>query len=307
MRILVLGGSGFIGSAFCEFAAKQGDEVFCYDIAKPLAENRNVHYIQGDFFDLDALKEHAEHADIIVHAMSTMNPGNSQQRYLFGYEKELAQTVKLCGIAQQLHKRMIFLSSGGTVYGEQERFPIKEPAGLRPINHYANLKVCIENSMRIMREQTGADFIIARIANPYGKGQDYRKGTGFIDAVIQKARKRERIEIWGNGCIERDYVYIEDVCGMLYELCRYQGKESVFNISTGVGTSQNQIIAYVEQELQCRLEVRYLEKRSFDVKRSILDNSRIRQIYEAKPISVNEGIHRYLDSFGKEKDGYYSQ
>ncbi len=303
MRILVLGGCGFIGSAFCEFLAKHGEEVFSYDIVKPLAENRGVHYIQGDFFDLDALKEHVQYADMIVHAMSTLNPGNSQERYLFGYEKELAQTIKLCGVAQRLHKRMIFLSSGGTVYGEQEIFPINEQAGLRPINHYANLKVCIEHSMRIIKEQTGADFIIARIANPYGKGQDYRKGTGFIDAVIRKARNHERIEIWGNGCIERDYVYIEDVCGMLYELCRYQGTELVFNISTGIGTSQNQIIAYVEQELDSKLDVRYLEKRSIDVKRSILDNARIRQIYDAKLISVSEGIHRYMDGLGK-GDGF---
>lgn len=302
MKILVLGGNGFIGSRFCEFAACMGEEAYSFDLAEPAIKSKGVEYIRGDFFDLNMLEAYAVEADIIIHAVSTLNPGNSGQRYMFGYEKEFIQAVRLCELAQKYQKKLIFLSSGGTVYGEQAHLPIKEAAGLYPLNHYGNLKVCIENVMLTIKRQADANFLIARIANPYGKGQDYHKGIGFIDAVIRRALQNEVIEIWGDGSIERDYIYISDVCAMLFALCQYDGGESIFNISTGVGTSQKKIIEYVGQALGKKLEVQYTQKRTVDVQKSVLDNTLIRGIYHAKPLSVKEGIVKYLSYFTQAQD-----
>ena len=145
----------------------------------------------GNFFDDVELETLVENNDIIVHAISTVNPGNSNVQYMRGYNNDFIQTIKLCEYATLYNKKVIFLSSGGTVYGVQEYQPIIEDVCARPINHYGNIKLCIENTIRTFNFQKNTNFIIARISNPYGPGQDYHKGVGFIDAAIKKAIKGE--------------------------------------------------------------------------------------------------------------------
>ena len=139
-----------------------------------------------------------------------------------------------------------------------------------------------------------------RISNPYGPGQDYNKGVGFLDAVLKKAINGEKIEIWGDGTIERDYIYIEDVCKMLVILIEYTGKEEVFNISINHGVSQNEIVQLVKK-LGIDFEVCYTKSRSVDAKKIVLDNSKIKSIYGKKLISIEEGIKKYYQYLLREK------
>ena len=124
------------------------------------------------------------------------------------------------------------------MHGNQEIQPIVEDALPRPINHYGNVKLCIENTIRTFNYQAHTKILIARISNPYGPGQDFNKGVGFIDAAIKKTIRGEKIEIWGDGNNVRDYIYIDDVCRMLISLFNYQGNYDTFNISSNTGTSQ---------------------------------------------------------------------
>lgn len=133
---------------------------------------------------------------------------------------------------------MIFLSSGGTVYGNQSIQPIREDALPKPINHYGNVKLCIENTIRTFNYQTHTKLLIARISNPYGPGQDFNRGVGFIDAALKKSIRKEKIEIWGDGTNVRDYIYIDDVCQMLIMLLEYEGEFDTFNLSSNIGTSK---------------------------------------------------------------------
>ena len=96
-----------------------------------------------------------------------------------GYKRDFIQTINLCGMLIRQKTNMIFLSSGGTVYGVQEVQPIKETALPVPINHYGSLKLCIENVIRTFNTQLHTKMRIARISNPYGPGQDYHKGVGL--------------------------------------------------------------------------------------------------------------------------------
>ncbi|SET25429.1 UDP-glucose 4-epimerase [Pseudobutyrivibrio sp. C4] len=293
MRVLILGGSGFIGQNLVEYLATT-EKVLSFDLKNPRVLIPNVEYIQGDFFDYNTLEMVVQKADVIIHGISLLSPTNSSERYLLGYKEELFQSVLLCELVNKYNKKMIFLSSGGTVYGDAYDKPIKECSITSPINHYGNLKLCIENIIRTFVMQNGLQAYIARISNPYGLGQDYTSGVGFIDAVVRNGIKGNVITVWGDGENIRDYIHISDVCGMLRSLCYYEGDETVFNISSGIGSSQNKIIAYASQYLGA-LSVQYVEKRSVDVKYSVLDNNKIKSIYQKTLVDVRDGIGIHID------------
>ena len=162
-KVLVIGGAGFIGSNLSRHLIKNNMEVYCFDMSKPVHEIAGVNYICGDFFDDYTLEHALEGMDYVVHALSTVNPGNSNEKYLQGYERDFIQTTKLCKMITDQKIRMIFLSSGGTVYGNQEIQPIVEDALPRPINHYGNVKLCIENTIRTFNYQAHTKILIARI------------------------------------------------------------------------------------------------------------------------------------------------
>ena len=294
-KVLVIGGNGFIGTNLCKYLSGKDVDVYSMDIREPKETLANVTYVAGDFFDDVFLKELVEDKDVIYHAISTVQPGNSNEKYMSGYSRDLLQTVKLCSFLLGTKTRMIFLSSGGTVYGNQEIQPIKEDAVPLPINHYGNVKLCIENTIRIFNMQMHTKMLVARIANPYGPAQDYQKGVGFIDAVIKKTLKKETVSVWGDGNIIRDYIYIDDVCKMLYQMSEYEGDEEVFNLSSGTGTSQNEIIAMV-QKINPAIQVEYLDYRSVDAKKIVLDNSKIQSICNINILSIEEGIKRYYQN-----------
>ena len=293
-KILVLGGNGFLGRNLCKYLADCGEKVYSFDMSMPETADERIEYLAGDFFDDYTLEETVKGMDVIYHAICTLNPGNSNEKCILGYERDFVQTAKLCSYLKDTECRMIFFSSGGTVYGNQEVQPITEDAVPVPINHYGNLKLCIENTMRTFNFQMKKNMLIARISNPYGPGQDYHKGVGFIDAAIKHTIAGETIEIWGDGNVVRDYIYIDDLCRMLYALIEYHGDIEVFNLSSNTGVSQNDIVDILKQ-IDPAVKVAYKPGRSVDAKKIILDNSRIRSICDFEMVSIEEGIRRYYD------------
>lgn len=299
MRVLILGGNGFIGSNLAEYLIEMGMEVYSFDYAPPAKRNADVHYLKGDFFDDEILKGVVAGKDVVYHAVSTITPGNSNERYFQGYSKDFLQTVKLCEYVEEMKGKLIFLSSGGTVYGNQAQFPIKEEFTPHPINHYGNLKLCIENTMLTFAYQKGMKVTIARISNPYGPGQDSSKGVGFVDAAIRSAISGRALEVWGDGNNIRDYIYIKDVCKMLASLIECDEMSGqVVNISSGMGISMNKIIEIVKRN-ESTLKVVYKKARCVDAKAIVLDNSKIMGIFGEKLVGIEEGIGIYYQILKK--------
>lgn len=292
MRVLILGGNGFIGQNLSDCLVKKGHQVKSFDLVLPQKINKKVQYIQGDFFDCEELEKNISIVDVVVHAVSTINPGNSNDVYMRAYKKDFIQSIYVAQICSKYKCRLVYLSSGGTVYGNQNELPINENSPTSPINHYGNIKLCIENTYRTMRRQQNSDICIARIANPYGPGQDYEKGVGFIDAVLKRALKGEKIYIYGDGLTERDYIYIEDVCELVSSLILKEYVGEVYNIGTGVGTTQKRIIEIVNKFVP-EIQVQYEGGRNVDVKKIVLDNKKIIQLTDYKLIDIEEGIYKY--------------
>lgn len=292
--VLILGGNGFIGRNLAHAMNKKGYIVYSFDMSLPLKNEEGINYIQGVFFDDDTLFDLIQGKDIIYHAISTVNPGNSNKKFMQGYERDFVQTVKLCGWLKNTNTKMIFLSSGGTVYGNQEIQPIKETAVPVPINHYGNVKLCIENTIRTFNFQNSTNILVARISNPYGPGQDYQKGVGFIDAALKCTLEHKPIEIWGDGENVRDYIYIDDVCEMLIALAEYDGDETTFNLSSGKGMSLNDIVSIIRNKI-ADVDVIYKEHRSVDARRIILSNERICEVYKGNLLDIETGIEKYAE------------
>ena len=293
-KILVLGGNGFIGRNLCEYMVQKGERVYSFDMSMSEQKKTGIEYIAGDFFDDYTLEKVVKGMDIVFHAICTLNPGNSNDKCLMGYERDFVQTAKLCYLLKDTNCRLIFLSSGGTVYGNQEIQPIKENAVPVPINHYGNLKLCIENTIRTFNFQSKRNMLVARISNPYGPGQNYLKGVGFIDAALKRAIHGETIEVWGDGEVVRDYIYIDDVCRMLYDLVHYHGSYEVFNLSSNTGTSQNDVLAIIK-EIVPDADIKYTEARTVDAKKIILDNTRIMEQDNFELVHVKDGIKKYYE------------
>lgn len=296
-KILILGGAGFLGSNLCCYLRNQGYGVCCFDVEYPAQRQKGIHYIKGDFFNDGELEDAVSDKECIIHAISTVNPGNSNELYMRGYGKDLLQTIRLCEMLAEKKIKMIFISSGGTVYGNHVKQPIDENVLPSPINHYGNIKLSIENAMRTFNIQMNTKFLIARVSNPYGQGQDFHKGVGFVDAVLKNTLEGNPVEIWGDGENVRDYVYISDVCEMMGCMVEYQGEEDTFNICSGTGVSQNEVIRIIRR-MGLNPDVIYMKKRSVDVRKIILSNKKISSIWKKGPINLEEGIgiyRRYLE------------
>lgn len=292
MNVLVLGGNGFIGKNLCRYLLELGYKVISFDIQKPEMTVDGIEYILGNFFEDNDILPLLDRADIVFHAISTINPGNSNAKYMQGYMYDFLQSVKLCNWSVEYEFRLIYLSSGGTVYGYQEEMPITEETLSVPINHYGNIKLCVENTIRTFNKQSGTSNIIARIANPYGPGQDYHKGVGFIDAALKRAIAHETIEIWGDGYIVRDYIYINDVCRMLSALIKYDGQEAIFNLSSNHGITQKGILNIITQIIP-DISIKYLPARAVDVPHIVLDNHKIMALVNEPCITIEDGIKNY--------------
>ncbi len=293
-KVLVIGGNGFIGANLCTTFSNYGDKVFSFDIQKPEIRNKGVTYIVGDFFDDVCLENAIEGMDVIIHSLSTVNPGNSNERYMQGYSRDFVQSVKLFSMAIEKKIKVVFISSGGTVYGDQEIQPINENQIPVPINHYGAVKLCIESVIRTFNTQMHSKILIARVSNPYGPGQDYTKGVGFVDASLKKAIHGETIHVWGDGENVRDYIYIDDVCEMIYSLSNYEGSTDVFNVSSNEGISLNKILD-VLRGIGLEPKVNYEPSRNVDVRSIVLDNNRILEVYDKKVLTFKEGLCKYYE------------
>jgi len=275
VRILVLGGTGFIGGAFVERAVADGHFVRVLSRHVPAGETKaastSIDYMSGDFCDMEILERAATDMDLCLHAASTTVPATSN-RFM---EKDVAEN--LIGSIRILQtclrssvKRVVFISSGGTVYGLPVKLPIMESDATEPISAHGIVKLSIEKYLALYGKLYGLDYRIARLSNPYGPKQRAVSGQGVVAAFVEKALKGEPLLVMGDGTIVRDFIYIDDAIEALHRLCTYAGPYRIFNVGSGVGTSVNAIIASIAAEMESVPRAEYQETRKFDVPSNIL-------------------------------------
>jgi len=197
---------------------------------------------------------------------------------------------------------VVFSSSGGTVYGKLRFVPAHEEHPLSPMNAYGAGKAAAELYVGAYRNLYGLDCRIARLANPFGAGQNLARGQGAATTFLHHALKQEPIVIWGDGEVIRDYIHIADAAAGLVALARAPagGGPWTFNIASGQGTSLNGIIVELEARLGRRLDVQHMAGRTFDVPINILDVRLAHEVLGWRPaLSFSDGLARTLADLGQ--------
>lgn len=301
MKTLILGGAGFIGSHLAEALLAQGHEVRIFDrphiqIPAELKECHGIEWMQGDFLSVADIQAAVDGVELIFHLVSTTLPKNSNDDPGYDVGTNVIGSLHLLDAAVRLGiRKIVFISSGGTIYGIPSQIPIPETHPTDPLVSYGISKLAIEKYLKLYHELHGLDYAVLRVANPYGERQRTDMAQGAVAVFAKKALAGETIEIWGDGSVTRDYIYIADLIEAFVLAASYQGQERIFNIGGGHGLSLNQLLATLEELLARPVNRRFLPARKFDVPVNILDITRAREVLGWAPRTpFKVGLQRTL-------------
>lgn len=304
---LVIGGRGFIGSHLVDSLLVKGCKVRSFDrpgvtsLEENHPSNSNIEQIDGDFLNEVDIGNALVDCDICYHLVSTTTPKSSNDNPLFDVESNILATVRLLTKAVKAGvKKIVFASSGGTVYGIPTQVPTPENHATNPICSYGITKLTIEKYLDLFHKLHGLDYSILRVANPYGERQQTNKDQGAVAVFLQKALHREEIEIWGDGSIIRDYIYIGDVISALLAASDYAGAERVFNIGAGRGLTLNNVLDSIDKVIGYPTQRRYIAGRGYDVPSNVLSVERARQELGWSPrVGFEEGLEYFFNFLSK--------
>jgi UDP-glucose 4-epimerase len=304
MKCVVLGGAGFIGSHLVERLLAAGHAVRVFDLHDPgpassFPRRRDVEWVSGDFLDPGAMRRAISGCDAAFHLVWTTLPKSSNEDPVSDVVSNVAGTLRLLEAwRREGGGKIVFVSSGGTVYGVPRTVPIAEEHPTHPVSSYGITKLAIEKYLELYRVLYGVDYCVLRPANPYGERQRVVSGQGAVTAFLYRAHRGEPIEIWGDGRVVRDYLYVGDVADALVRALGHTGERRVINIGSGVGRDLNQVVAAIERVIGRPVERRYTPGRNFDVPANVLDISLAHAELGWRPeTAFDEGLARTLRSF----------
>lgn len=308
MKALVVGASGFIGSHLVDRLLAGGQSVRAAVrrgtglLSDQALTHPQLEVVQLDLADRDLTNAACVGVHSIFHLASGSLPQSSNQDPAGDVESNLIGTLNLLQSANSAAARkFIFVSSGGTVYGVPREVPIREDHPTEPLCSYGITKLAIEKYIALYRQLYGLQGIVLRVANPYGERQRLDAMQGVVPVFLGKALKNTPLEIWGDGTIVRDFIYVGDVVEALLLAHAYTGDEWLFNIGSGSGLSLNDLIGLIEAELGKRLDVIYKPSRGFDVPANVLCIAQAKHHLGWQPrIKVSEGIRRFHQSLAIE-------
>ncbi len=281
-KILVMGGLGFMGSHLTRALLREGYRVRIFD---KLYGSRNlladiigdIEVEEGDVERPEDVLHSLKDIDVVIDFIHTTVPGASMNDPSYDVQTNVVAHAHWLSLLNKTRlRRIIYVSSGGTVYGIPKGNPIGEDHPTDPISSYGITKLAIEKYVAMYATIHGIAYRIVRPANVYGEGQHLHIGQGVVGVFLDRCLKGEPIEIWGDGTVSRDYIYVADLVQGILKLIDHRGDGRVFNVSSGVGHSLNDIIAIIRDALKIPVQVTYATARKFDVPLNVLDNSRLR-------------------------------
>lgn len=303
MNVLVLGGNGFIGSHLVDKLKAEGHTVSVFDrnpelFRKPISD---VRYFQGEFGNRGLLGEALEGVDVVFHLISTTLPKTSNDDPIFDVQSNVVETLSLMEKCLETGVgKVVFVSSGGTIYGRPDRLPVDEKSATDPECSYGITKLVIEKYFALYHKLHGLEYTIVRPSNPYGERQNPSGIQGVISVFLDKAARGETIAIWGDGGIVRDYIYISDLVEGICRAAFMPTQSRIFNLGSGTGHTLNDILVMTREVTGRSVSVSYKERREFDVPEIYLDICRAKNELAWEPVTeLKEGMMRTWDFIKK--------
>ena len=299
-KYLILGGSGFIGRHVAKKLSEQNKVVVADLICnEEFIDNENITFMKLDFIKTKDFRPYLKDIDTVIHLISTVLPAEGTNNINKEIEENIFPTINLLDSMVSMGiLDIIFMSSGGTVYGEVDDKIINENTNKNPICKYAVHKLTIEYYLNLYNIYHNLNYKIMRAANPYSCEVKQNKMQGLIPILIKKIISGEDIIIWGDGENIRDYIYIDDLVDAFMAIEKYDGREKVFNVGSGFGCSINEILSILIEKLNVlNLNIIHENTRKCDVQSNILNISLIKECTGWKPkINIVKGIELSIRS-----------
>ncbi len=290
MRCCLIGGSGFIGSHLAPLLAASGREITVVGrSAAPIRKlPHGTKYVSGDYADPKLLRQLMSQADEVVDLAYATVPQTSFADPIFDIQGNLPPSVSMLRSAADAGvRRIVLISSGGTVYGVARSLPVNEEHPTHPISPYGITKLTIEKYGMMFHQLTGLPVIVVRPGNAFGPGQLPDRGQGFVATAIARVLSSREVTIYGQEGTVRDYIHVTDLArGIVSALERGQ-PGSCYNIGTGNGKSNRDVLKSIETLASAhgrRMQLRVAEPRGFDVPANILDSAKLREVSGWTPL-----------------------
>jgi UDP-glucose 4-epimerase len=294
LRCAVLGAGGFLGGALASALCDRGAVVRGYGrLANRSGRDERIVWTNAELSDTPSLASALDGQQVVFHCIGSSLPATSNENPAAALLDDVHGTLELLDLCVATGvTKVIFASSGGTVYGVPPLVPTPETAPTNPISAYGINKLTIEKYLALYHRLHGLEYRVLRIANPYGPGQSPLRPQGVVASMVRAALSGAAIEIWGTGEVTRDFLYVDDVVDVLLRSAAYEGPERVFNVGSGVGRTVNDILAAVQDAFDgAPLEVVRKPGRIADVPVSVLDPALARRAFGWEPtVGLREGI-----------------
>lgn len=243
---------------------------------------------------MDSYEEILDGQDFLFHLVSTTVPATSNNNIPEELRENVINTAYLLeACVKKKLQRVIFMSSGGTVYGNEHIYLLKENFSLKPINSYGVQKMTIEALLYLYKYQIGLDYKVIRLSNPYGPYQQPNAIQGVVAVFVYRALQNQDIQIYGNGSAVCDYIYIDDAVNAIINIAFKQSPFDTYNVGSGRGISVNQLIKNIKEVIPANSKVIYINGRSIDVSVNYLNTDRYESVFgQINSNTLKEGIRK---------------
>ena len=302
MNILFIGGAGFIGSSLVkQFLTNEKYNVF---VVEPEFANvsrldgLNVKIYREALGNIDKVEKIliSNKIDIVVHLVSTLIPGSGYDDFNNEFKNMIFPSIKLMEICAKENIKFVYFSSGGTIYGNRSTMlPFVETDEMAPISYYGWSKQMMENSILFKNRTEKLKYLIVRPSNPYGHGQNLHGKQGLVAVAIGKILEDKPVEVWGDGSAIRDYIYIDDLAKVFYQLIDKDVYNETVNLGSGRGYSVNDILAFLKIITKKDFKIVYENARPMDVSNMVLDTEKMKRLSQVELTPMLNGISTFYN------------
>jgi UDP-glucose 4-epimerase len=306
-RSLVIGGCGFLGSHVVDALVERGHEVRVLDLFPPSPEvqgiSKDVEFLRGDMLDPRVLEATVAGSTYVFHYGTTTIPRTSIEDPELD-SQNLVAAIRIIRAATKANvEKIVFPSSGGTVYGKPDRLPIPEDAPLRPGSPYAATKLAIEYQLAAASRSRGLDYAVLRYGNPYGPRQDPRGKMGVVAVVLGILRDGGTPTLYGDGRTVKDFFYAGDAASAAVAALA-PSEAKVFNVASGHGTSILDLFEKMGEILGRPIVPKRAPALPGDEPSCVLDIRRIREVLGWSPrVGLEEGLRTTWDWLSRSRPG----
>tara|TARA_B100000795_G_scaffold266813_2_gene250604 strand:- start:453 stop:1322 length:870 start_codon:yes stop_codon:yes gene_type:complete len=285
-KILLVGSSGFIGSELNATLKKK------YEILKLQNKDKSKIRLKATKKIIDLIKR--KEIDTVIHLASNLYALSNKTDYNLEKEEIINPTIKLFEYLAKQNKNIIFVSSGGTVYGDKKL--VSEEDKLKPKNYLGKAKKKIEKKIIQLKNKYDFNYLILRPSNAYGKKKNINLKQGLIENALYKAKKNISLEIRNYGQDKRDYIHVKDFCEVVKKLFAKEIFNEIINISSLEVYKTKEVIKIINSKIKKKIKIKILKKKNRnDVVNSSLSNKKLIRLTKHKFVKLKEGLKILID------------